>query len=1237
MKLKSIHLLAALGLSLLLGVTACDGSSTSATTGSANEGGVRAKLTGVEYGRLVDIYAYRRVDPKNSDRLLASNRRPVLIEREVLINPDIRNEDLFASKLSQYRFLPYDPKTGHRELLILWDDQDATESESFKRALTHAKSGLKRLGSFSAFRTVGGNTVPPVLPYDSAIQLVFDRALGLDSEYFRANPTAVQVLRLAGNPDLVVPSQAYSPVNVRVLSKENGKRLIIDSEISGNEANGRNPNPFGLPLSRDSVQANLRIALPTAGVLAGVFRLSPDENGAFNGVGVRGEAALIRDFRVANASDDNAGGLRSVDKPELVAYKVMGLMAIDRSKRVLTINKRYANLVIRGRYPFVDGPLSKTSGLPLGPRAVPQGNAFQSGDMIFQDVPLANGEVVRVKAEVLRNLDIPVTEGDPKLAVGGGLPVARLEVSSISAFDSRGNEVFFTPNTLPLGADVEVKVHYHNTIKVQKGVTEVGDSSAGRLAEFMSFDPAPPRLDPVTRKPLAANEWIDPMASVALRFSKPMALETVNTEDNVVVANSYAPEMKWVRHVKVGNMTVIPSHKNDLYNDGTGVRLSMPMGLLHQKGSEESYFLHLIDGAKGPLDRGGRSLELSSGQQGEFARSFKFTMRKDADDNTIGNLLCRFNSPDEDGSSDQSNLTDYFGQFQVRDGRVYGVPTTRFSKVADGTTLPFVRPNPMFSRECEDSGKKVAACRRNPGCPLYQTPRNMFQIQGVWHGGISEPHVGDGCRLQMTYREDDLGLSHLEPIHFEIDVEQLHWSPFVPRTPSRVTFDIFDRYTLTLGTSEKRPDKRPVVVAGQQKCCGVDGNSFRSGLMTNFEANYLDGAARVDVVKDQMYTINPNNAFLSSTNETFVGYPKFQRTYTWRDRRYVGWNEKTQTPTGLGGAQKPGDPGNSDTTKDITSPFFPEFKPDADGYNAKQRDDFDGTQKEDHHPYALPLLVDFRVYPDDSSNGKVKGDNLFQLALVGPIPPAPGHGFYNPGFPWFRVHSTGGRDLQGVLQKVDPLNSTTAKGGWVDNSFLGRFKAPPGDDHLYWAQADFVRKTSVLTFGYRDLLMPAKNDVTGVVGWPGGADRNGLPNFASLDPELRPSEFAIIMRPSPEKLPEGTKVLVEYRGSESFLNDDKIYAGITPSAGMRAKDFGNLLNPNFACEQYRYAGSARVASQGVTAYKNKANKLVSTRTGVAPRFLNWRVTFINNTNVTPALVPYLDTFAVIYRLKKPHN
>jgi hypothetical protein len=298
--------------------------------------------------------------------------------------------------------------------------------------------------------------------------------------------------------------------------------------------------------------------------------------------------------------------------------------------------------------------------------------------------------------------------------------------------------------------------------------------------------------------------------------------------------------------------------------------------------------------------------------------------------------------------------------------------------------------------------------------------------------------------------------------------------------------------------------------------------------------------------------------------------------------------------------------------------------------NSKQADDFKGDRKQDHHPIALPLLVDFFVYPDDPKNGLAKSDNLFQIGYMGPLYPAPGHGYYNQGWPWLRVHTTGGIDTQLNEIIVDPKNTFTAIGGWLNNAILGRFNAPPGDDHLHWAQIDVMRKVSTVTYGYVDTLMPGKNDVTGPSGW--APDKNGYPNLAAISANLRPTDFSVVMSPTPEQLPTGTQILVEFRGAETFDKSDTIYAyAIDETATSR----GNLLNADYACEQYRYATSGRVLATGLTNYVRDPEMLVNDTKGVAPRFVNWRITFTNNTAVNPARVPYLDYFALVYRVRNP--
>ena len=63
-------------------LAACDGSSSAGEGG----GGSQPSLVSVEIGRLVDVYAYRRIDQSVSDRRLRVNRELELVARDIVIN-----------------------------------------------------------------------------------------------------------------------------------------------------------------------------------------------------------------------------------------------------------------------------------------------------------------------------------------------------------------------------------------------------------------------------------------------------------------------------------------------------------------------------------------------------------------------------------------------------------------------------------------------------------------------------------------------------------------------------------------------------------------------------------------------------------------------------------------------------------------------------------------------------------------------------------------------------------------------------------------------------------------------------------------------------------------------------------------------------------------------------------------------------------------------------------------------
>ena len=68
------------------------------------------------------------------------------------------------------------------------------------------------------------------------------------------------------------------------------------------------------------------------------------------------------------------------------------------------------------------------------------------------------------------------------------------------------------------------------------------------------------------------------------------------------------------------------------------------MGFFHQKGVEETYWVHLRDGKDGPRDRSGRTIDLFD-QDNIAALTVPFKLQQDATDNLVGSILRRMNSP----------------------------------------------------------------------------------------------------------------------------------------------------------------------------------------------------------------------------------------------------------------------------------------------------------------------------------------------------------------------------------------------------------------------------------------------------------------------------------------------------------------------------------------------------------------------------------------------------------------
>jgi len=1275
----------------LAAFAACDGSSSS--VGELGQDGGRPSLQSVELGRLVDVYAFRRIDENVGDRRLRINRELELIARDVVINANIDSESLFDAAgnpiaTANYEFMPFDKDVGHEQLLILWDDRPGPEQRSFNDALAAAQTGLTQLPN--SYRGQNTSTRPiPIVPRNAAIRLNFTGNLGATTEFFAANPAAVQVLEFQGDPDVVEPADAFRILPYRVVPQ--GNSIILDTTILGGEAAGGVTSP-GLPLSSDNVTANIRVAIPVRGSVLSTFYVDRDGVAELNGVDSAGRESVIRDFRSGNLADGLAGRLTEPETPKLVGSLPMGITAIDSISKTVRVTKRGNFVPIRARYPFVDGPLDSNN-IPRGPLAVPTQRTLQAGDLLTQEVivQLQDGtfETVNLRAEVLENLSIVSSATNPAVGtapiVPGGtnqgemITEVELRVASLSpGRDSDGNRVSFQFNTTAEGQDCTVRTIYVEEIPFASGSNQLSDRQWRNL--FVRIEPTPglPGID------------IAPNASIAVEFTKPMDLDQVDPTANLLVTNTSSLVESFTAQMsdpKVATSRVVPTRLTDLSGDGTVLRLQPPLGFAHVQNTAETYSMHVRIGSGGVTDLAGSTLEIFDDPANpQDAWSVDFALDASADTNAVGWHTYMFSAEDEDGTLPGS--VDLFGQFRLENGRLYGASGVRFGRSASSNNLSTI--SRVTRGECwenefavgnippllgppEGSVPADTAGNPHPGL-LYWAPQMSDQVsppavpqayeyytilpQSV--GRVIEPLKPQGSRMQMRYIEDDFSLSYTAPSDMGLDVEQMYWSPFNDET---VLYDQFDRFTMSLGHSQRRPDENwylaPDPMDPELFWCTMDCASMNSSLSSVFSENPLPGSEMVPVFEDRVYAINPNEAFRDAQNFTYVPFPKFDRSYTWRDSRLVTVDANGNV-IGLGGAQNPNaNPPNNDVTANIDSPWITSAPPEEfvnAGLSTWVEDagDFNGIQSRDHDPIALPLLVDMKVFPDDPTNGIASATNGFQVAMLGPpsnfAAGLPG-GYYDasgsgcggglPQWPRVRVHASGGFDLvtQGEIL-IDPANALTAQQSVVKDAGMGDpvtalFLAPPGDGMLHWSRADFVRKVSTATFGFIDTLQPQLHRLVG-----GTTNEPGFPNWQLEDPNYRMSDVLVQLDPPQTRQPAGTGVVVELRGAETIENSGELYNPIFGASADDTLTRNNLLNANYACEAYRYstanvAGSPRIATTELSAYvtEDRIEEIRNPGTGLFPRFLNPRVVMTNNVDVSPALSPSLRSMSIVYRMQ----
>ncbi|MCP3917080.1 MAG: Ig-like domain-containing protein [bacterium] len=348
--------------------------------------------------------------------------------------------------------------------------------------------------------------------------------------------------------------------------------------------------------------------------------------------------------------------------------------------------------------------------------------------------------------------------------------------------------------------------------------------------------------------------------------------------------------------------------------------------------------------------------------------------------------------------------------------------------------------------------------------------------------GVVTPCSNFGSKTHAIWRYVDFGISLTDTSDYNLDVEGMNWAPVA----GLVSADSFDEFQIGLAHSRWAPDESldPFLLP-----------AFRnSGLQNEYVDNVLDPGAfpqRVVHEKFRGYDIAPGELFQTPTGTRMMPFPLNRslpvdqwQTFTWRD---------TSIPTRAGNFNGGVDPLILYTVLGLTPP-------------ANQ---FQGAGQ--IQTIGLPLLMEFRCYPDDGA----QGINAFDISIA----------ITSSSRPYFRAFTTGGVNTSNLPVIIDPDLETMANGGLNPTS-----TPTPG-------AATFGRDPSVY-IGALDMVVRISRSYSI---WFPATD----PRDPDLDPFLDPTYSPPVMEPRLEEQPNGTTIELAYRGTDAVDNEEALSNAIT--------------------------------------------------------------------------------------------
>lgn len=542
---------------------------------------------------------------------------------------------------------------------------------------------------------------------------------------------------------------------------------------------------------------------------------------------------------------------------------------------------------------------------------------------------------------------------------------------------------------------------------------------------------------------------VDPNSTFELRFSEPMDPASVTAFDSLLLTRQ---EMAPDNDPPLATSDFVVGNVT-LAPDFQRFTFTPDVDLAHTQGNTEEYYLTLLDGELGATDLAGNQVA------GNFP-AIPFQIDSGAASVATGGRVSRFSDVDEElevpypadpnDPQDFGTHPEWAGQHLIDLNRqlIYPRPVTRYTAVADRTQT----------------------------VPALMTP---FSV------GIQTPLSNLGSKTQILYRFMDFGWTLTDSNTANVDVTGVAWAP----VNGLVNFDAYSDFEIRMSHCRYAPDELidPATLWPQYP---------NSGLVGVFASNLLDGTndpQRIVHPRAKGYVIQPGSAFTVPGGLTkFVPYPMNEDTpddfsddltYTWRNTALLN---------------RAG-PSNGGSPPDVQMTALG-LDPGVDYFIQNQI-----------RTIGLPLLIEFRCYPD----GNASGLNGFDINLAA----------NSSSRPYMRAFSTGGIDSSNTTQTVNPDVEISASGGY---SPAQNGASTYGRDNSFY-------------LGALDIVIRVSRSVS--VWFPAYNPNNPGQTF------LNPTYSDPVLEPRPDDQPLGTSIDVDFRGALSIT--------LHPEGSQL---FGNLLD-----------------------------------------------------------------------------